>query len=170
MSKLVILSGVPGSGKSYFSKSLKSLKSSHVYIVSSDELRREITGIQSNLSEDELMWKIFYTLARTFSLDKEGVVILDATHATTELRVSKNKQLKKLFDEVYLVIWDVDHKIVENQNTQREFPIPPEAMKMFFSIFEPPTEKDYQFFDKVFVIKDRNITPAIKAIVEEEVA
>ena len=167
MSKLVILSGVPGSGKSYFSKSLKKLKSSHVYVVSSDELRREITGIQSNLSEDELMWKLFYSLAKTFSLDKDGVVILDATHVTTELRVSKNKQLKKLFDLVYLVVWDINHELVEDQNQQRDFPIPEEALKMFFNIFEMPSEKDYQFFDKVFIIKDHDITPAIKEIIGE---
>ena len=42
MNKLIILSGVPGSGKSYFSKTIKKIKNSHVYIVSSDELRKEI--------------------------------------------------------------------------------------------------------------------------------
>ena len=71
MNKLIILSGVPGSGKSYFSKTIKKLKNNHVYVVSSDELRKEITGSQSNLNEEELMWKIFYSLAKTFSLDKE---------------------------------------------------------------------------------------------------
>ena len=116
MSKLVILSGVPGSGKSYFSKSLKKLKSSHVYVVSSDELRREITGIQSNLSEDELMWKLFYSLAKTFSLDKDGVVILDATNICVEHRVNNIEPLKPFFNEVDLVVFNVSKQKVMEQN------------------------------------------------------
>ena len=59
MSKLVVLSGVPGSGKSYFSKALRKKKTGHVYIISSDALRDLVTGNQQNLSEDTLMWKMF---------------------------------------------------------------------------------------------------------------
>ena len=55
MNKLIILSGVPGSGKSYFSKTIKKIKDNHVYVVSSDDLRALITGKQSNLTEEELM-------------------------------------------------------------------------------------------------------------------
>ena len=119
MSKLIVLSGVPGSGKSYFCKTIKKIKESHVYIVSSDELRKEITGRQSNLNEDELMWKIFFSLAKTYSLDKEGVVILDATHVSKKMRVDRNKKLKHLFEEVDLVMWNIDKQVVANQNLQR---------------------------------------------------
>ena len=135
MNKLIILSGVPGSGKSYFSKTVKKLKNNHVYIVSSDQLRKEITGSQSNLTAEDLMWKIFYSLAETYSLDKDGVVILDATHVSTELRVEKNRRFRDLYDEIILVMWNVDKQVVSNQNLQREYPIPPEALEKFFRIF-----------------------------------
>ncbi len=164
MNKLIILSGVPGSGKSYFSKTIKHVKTNHVYVVSSDELRREITGIQSNLSQDELMWKIFFSLAKTYSLDKEGVVILDATHVNSYLRVDKNKNLKKLFDEVILVMWNIDRNVVSNQNLQREFPIPPDVLDKFYEIFEPPTDKDRKFFDKIIVINSNDLAPVIKEL------
>lgn len=168
MNKLIVLSGVPGSGKSYFSKTVKKIKNNHVYIVSSDELRREITGSQSNLNEEELMWKIFYSLAKTFSLDKEGIVILDATHTSTYLRVDKNKELKKLFDQIILVMWNVDHQVVSNQNLQREYPIPPEVLDEFFKIFELPSERDYEFFDKVLMINSNDIAPIIEELELQE--
>ena len=136
MNKLIILSGVPGSGKSYFSKTIKKIKNSHVYVVSSDELRREITGSQSNLSEETLMWKLFFSLAKTYSLDKDGVVILDATHISSELRVDRNRRLKKYFDEVDLVMWNIDKEVVSNQNIDRDYPVPPEVLDKFFAKFE----------------------------------
>jgi len=51
MSKLVVLSGVPGSGKSYFSSALRKYKGSRVYVVSSDALRNVMLGNQQDLSE-----------------------------------------------------------------------------------------------------------------------
>lgn len=164
MNKLIILSGVPGSGKSYFSKTVKKLKNNHVYIVSSDQLRKEITGSQSNLSAEELMWKIFYSLAETYSLDKDGVVILDATHVSTELRVEKNRRFRDLYDEIILVMWNVDKQVVSNQNLQREYPIPPEALEKFFRIFELPTDKDREFFDKILMVTNNDIAPVIEEL------
>ena len=164
MNKLIILSGVPGSGKSYFSKTIKKLKGSHVYVVSSDELRTIIAGTQTSIAYDPLMWKMFYELTRVYAMDKEGIVILDATHVSSELRVDKVAHLKPLFDEVDLVLWHIDEHVVNNQNLQREFPIPPEALSYFIKIFEMPNEKDKAFFDKIAVIEDSNIAPAIELL------
>ena len=164
MNKLVVLAGVPGSGKSYFSKTIKKIKSSHVYVVSSDQLRKEIGGSQSNLDNDDLMWKIFIGLAKTYAQDKNGVVILDATHISPELRVDRNRVLKELFDELVLVVWDIDKQVVCNQNLQREYPIPPEALEMFFAKFQKPTNVDEEFFDKIITINSSDIAPAIEAL------
>ena len=164
MNKLIVLSGVPGSGKSYFSKTIKKMKNNHVYVVSSDELRALITGSQANVNAEELVWKMFYSLAKTYALDKEGIVILDATHVSTDLRVDKNMELKPLFDEVDLVMWNADRQMVMNQNLQRDYPIPLEAMEMFFRIFELPTEKDKEFFDKIIMVKGNEIAEAIDKV------
>ena len=164
MNRLVILSGVPGSGKSYFAKTIKKLRTSHTYLVSSDDLRALIGGSQSNLTNDRLMWKIFYSLARTFAQDPEGLVILDATNVSSKLRVDYNRDLATLFDEVDLVMWNIPHTVASNQNLQREYPIPPEALDHFFEIFELPNEKDKEFFNKIIVIENSDIAPAIEAL------
>lgn len=164
MNKLVVLAGVPGSGKSYFSKTVKKIKSSHVYVVSSDEIRTVIGGVQSNLNNEELVWKMFAGLAKVYSQDPDGVVILDATHVNSDFRVNRNKDLKPLFDETYLVLWNIDRSIVTNQNFQREYPIPPEALDKFFQIFTLPDELDKKFFDHIIVINNSDIAPAIEAL------
>ena len=164
MNKLIVLAGVPGSGKSYFSKTIKKIKSSNVYVVSSDQLRKDIGGTQSNLENEDLMWKMFMSLAKTYALDKDGVVILDATHISTELRVNRNMELKDLFDELILIVWDIDKQVVCNQNLQREYPIPPEALEMFFAKFQKPNEVDEAFFDKILYIKSSDIAPTIEAL------
>lgn len=164
MNKLIILSGVPGSGKSYFSNTLRKIKNSHVYIVSSDNLRKEITGTQSNLNFEPLVWELFYGLAEVYSHDKDGIVVLDATNVSTYLRVEKTKHLKPLFDEVDLVMWNIDRNVVESQNLQREYPIPPEALDKFLSIFELPSEIDKQYFDKICLVTNNDIASAIKEL------
>lgn len=164
MNKLIVLSGVPGSGKSYFSNTVKKIKNSHVYVISSDALRKEITGSQSCFTHDRLMWDIFYSLARIYSLDKDGIVILDATNYTTELRVDRIRQYKEMFDQIIMVMWNIDRQVVSNQNLQREHPIPPEVLDIFLSKFELPTEKDYEFFDKVIVITNNDLVPVIKEL------
>ena len=168
MNKLVVLSGVPGSGKSYFSKTLKKVKDNHVYVVSSDELRAIIGGRQSNLENEALVWKMFRGLAKTYACDPNGIVILDATHVTVKHRVDDNMELAKLFDEVDLVMWNIDRQIVSNQNLQREYPIPAEALDMFFKMFEVPNEVDKEFFDKIIIIENSDIAPAIEAVIGKE--
>ena len=165
MNKLVVLSGVPGSGKSYFSKTIKKVKDSHVYVVSSDELRAMIAGSQSNIEHEDLVWPIFYGLAKAYAKDPDGIVVLDATHVSTKHRVDDNREIAKLFDEVDLVMWNCDKQIVSNQNLQREYPIAPQVLDRFFEIFELPNEIDKAFFNKIIVIENSDIAPAIEAIV-----
>lgn len=156
MSKLVVLSGVPGSGKSYFSKLLRSRKEGHVYIISSDALRDLVTGSQRDLSEEDLMWKMFYDLARVYSRDPKGIVVLDATNRNTQYRIDTVKELKPLFDEADLVIFDIPKEVVIRQNLDREFPVPEDVLEEYFINFELPTPEDYKFFMNVYIATGKN--------------
>lgn len=161
MSKLVVLSGVPGSGKSYFSKFLRRKKEGHVYIISSDALRDLVTGNQQNLSEDKLMWKMLYDLARVYSADPNGVVVIDATNTSRKYRIDSVKELKTHFDETDLVIFDIPKEVVLEQNLDREFPVPEKVIDDYFEFFELPTDEDYQFFHNVFIARGNNLEEII---------
>ena len=161
MSKLVVLSGVPGSGKSYFSKSLRSKKEGHVYIISSDALRDLVTGNQQNLSEDTLMWKMFYELAKVYSADPKGIVVLDATNRSLYYRIDCVKELKGSFDEAVLVLFDISKEVVKRQNLDREFPVPEAVIDEYFENFQLPQKEDYEFFNNVYIATGDNIKEII---------
>ena len=164
MAKLIVLSGVPGSGKSYFSDIFRKSVGAHVYVVSSDMLRYEITGNQQNLESDKLVWKMFYGMARVYAMDPDGIVILDATNSVCKYRVSIIEPFRKIFSQIFLVAFDLDKDVVRFQNINRCFPVPSEVLEELFLKYEGPNELDYQFFDHVFMIRDHNINPTIEEI------
>ncbi len=161
MNRLIVLSGVPGSGKSYFSSMLKQALKKHVYIISSDALRLSILGNQQDLSEDELVWKIYYDLIRVYSMDKNGTVILDATHSKKVYRLDNIKPYKYLYDQVDLVCFRLDKELVLEQNKDRENPIPKESLLKLIEQFEMPDDEEREFYDHIDIIKDHEIAKII---------
>ncbi len=169
MAKLVMLSGVPGSGKSYFSQTLKKVKGTHVYIISSDKLRYEMLGNQQDLTQDRVMWQIFYELPKTYSLDHLGVVLLDATHIYSKQRIEICNTLKEYYDEIDLVSFSLDKDIIANQNFQRDFPVTPEVLSSFIESYEDPSEEEKKVFSNIYYIKDNNeIASVINEILLDE--
>jgi len=164
MAKLIVLSGVPGSGKSYFSDAFRKNRGSHVYIVSSDHIRYEVTGSQQNLTCDKLVWKLFYGFAKTYSMDPDGVVILDATNSVCKYRVAIIEPFRKFFSEIDLVAFDIDKDLVRFQNRDRLYPVPDDVLEDLIVKYEGPNEIDMQFFDKVITIKDHDIYPIIESL------
>ena len=161
MNHLIVLSGVPGSGKSYFSNALKEDKERHVYVISSDQIRKDITGDQRDMSQDELVWKIFYSLVKTYSDDENGIVILDATNAKKEYRLDNIKPYRDLYDHIDLVCFQIKKELVLKQNKEREFPIPEDALLRLIDAFEVPDDEEKAFFDHIDFIVDHNIDKII---------
>ena len=162
MAKLIILSGVPGSGKSYFSHLLRDhKKGGHVYIVSSDSLRDQVTGNQQDLSEDDLMWKLFFDLARVYSKDPNGIVVLDSTNASRHYRIEAGSGLRSFFDTIDLISFHMKPETIYRQNLDREWPLPTEVLTHYIETFEYPTRDDYAFFDHVYLVEKRDFSEIV---------
>ena len=161
MTKLIVLSGVPGSGKSYFSQTLKKMRRKHVYIVSSDGLRKEILNDQKDVSAEDLVWKFFYSLPKLYVDDKDAFVILDATHINSNKRIAIYNEFKDIFDEIDLVAFALDKDLVRHQNIERDFPVPIDVLEMFYESYEAPTKEEKEIFNNVYLIDTNDIVPVI---------
>lgn len=167
MNKLIVLSGVPGSGKSYISLLLKEKKKDgHLYVVSSDQLRTQIGGSQTNFNNEKLMWTMYYELASVYSIDENGIVILDSTNAKREYRIDQIKPLKGQFDEVDLIMFKLDKVTIMRQNLDRDYPIPTDALNRLMDEFEDVSEEDKAFFDNIYIVDKHDLTPIIEEIVK----
>ena len=162
MSKLVVLAGVPGSGKSYISLLIKDrMRNGHVYIVSSDYLRSLICGNQQCFDYEDLMWKMYYEMAKVYANDKEGIVILDSTNAKRIFRINMVKTISDLFDEVDLVVFNLNKGTVMRQNIDREYPVPSEVLDKLYDDFERVNDEDRMFFDKIYEVDNLDYKPVI---------
>ncbi len=168
MNKLIVLSGVPGSGKSYISLLIKDrMKNGHVYIVSSDTLRKQICGSQQCFSHEELMWNMYYEMAKAYSLDKDGIVILDSTNSLRIYRIEKVKPLKELFNEVDLVTFELDKLTVMRQTMERDFPIARDALERLIDEYEHVNGEDENFFDNIYHVNKHDLTSIINSILKK---
>ncbi len=158
MSKLVVLSGVPGSGKSYFTSLLKAkYNNGHYYVVSSDALRDMVGGSVQNFDNDKLIWKMYYELPKVYAYDSEAVVVMDATQTRKEYRTEVMKQFKGIFDEIDLVMFTIDKETIKEQNVNRVWVVPDHAMDKFFDEFSQPLDDDeIAFFNHIYFIRGKD--------------
>ena len=144
-----------GNDEYSISAELKKIRKSHIYVVSSDELRNLVSGDQADLSHDKLIFEMFYELPKVYAMDKEAIVLLDATHPNEIKRNEFIKHLIPLYDEVSLVMFKFDRDQVQTQNIEREHPVPQFVLDKFYEIFEDVGEIDKKTFDHIYVIKDK---------------
>lgn len=155
MRVLYILTSVPGSGKS--TRSLN-FKATHLntYIISSDEIRKELGGSYQYFEEEDRVRKIFF--ARTNKIAREHRdcnVILDSTCMNDyyrELYLSKCSS----FDKKVLVYFNVPFNICRKRNKSRmvEKQVPDAAFNDIIKKFKAPSEETKKLFDEVIEINN----------------
>lgn len=148
MKTLVVLSAVAGAGKSTWAEQYRQMHH-HVYVVSSDEIRKELTGKYSDLSHDEEMWRIYFSRIEEYR-DKSSnvVVIADSTNILNKYRMLYKDIVG--FDKKVLVIIRKDLPVILKQNLARNESkiIPEEAVKWMYENFEEPTPEVLSIFDE----------------------
>ena len=153
MSKLIMMVGVPGSGKSTW---VQNNKSETDVLVSRDAIRfamlKEDEDYFAHESEvfNEFIWRIADALA------EDKTVIADATHLNKKSRALVLDKVRKLADEIEAVMIDVDliTALERNDNrTGRAF-VPRGVIRRMYFQMEAPTKEEG--FTKIRIIKEEN--------------
>jgi predicted kinase len=157
MSKLIIMSGIPGSGKTTLAKRL--CEEYGAVRVSRDDIRMSmLTEDMRYFDVEKSVYKRFiYEIRR--NLDDGKTVIADATHNTT-------KSIGKVFDEFYdcgfigIIYMDtpLDTCLARNNGRTGRFKVPESAIKRFYDARCSPYDLT-PYADDILVVKEANKIP-----------
>ena len=154
MKHLIALSAIAGAGKSTWAKHYKiNHKDENVFIVSSDEIRKELTGAYSNMEHDKDVWEIYFKRINILrDSNSDCVIIADSTNIYN----SHRQILGELpgFDKKSLVIISKDLPVILERNKQRDHAkyVPEFAIKEMWEKWEKVDEKTAKMFDEVIYV------------------
>jgi len=154
MNKLIILSGIPGSGKTTYAFGVKNVLPK-VKVISSDEIRREITGDTTDGTKETLVWEEFEKQIKLASNDND-IVIADSTALTNVLRMKWYNVFRSFFNKIELVYLDMPFSVCWERNIARERKVPLNPMAVMFKLLEAPNEEVNNSFDSIIVIKEED--------------
>lgn len=150
MAKLIILSGVPGAGKSTFAR--ENQWGGPVVILSTDNIRKTLTGNASCLDKDEIVWRYIYAV-----LEKPHVnatYIVDATNIATKRRLSYLQYVGN-FESIEFIYLHVAGDVALGRNSSRDRKVPESVINDMLKMAESNSnfmELISAGYDKVTII------------------
>lgn len=147
MGKLIILVGLPGSGKSTYAKEFARTHA-NTFIFSSDEYRERLLHDVNDQSQNELVFKTLYAEARK-CLEQDCTAIIDATNMT---RKSRKRCLEKFKDmniirECHIIPTFFD--VCIERDAARERTVGEEVIRRMTASFEVPML--FEGFDEIVI-------------------
>jgi len=153
MKQFIVLSAPPGSGKSTWAQKYKA-EHQNTLIISSDEVRFELTGQYQDFSKQKEVWELIEKRIVEYS-HKEGDfdVIFDALTDLNELR-KKYFELAKDYDKRILVEIKKPLNNMQEYNHQRgkEHWVPEDIIISLYNKFEEPSEEIKQLYDQFILV------------------
>lgn len=152
MAKLIIMSGVPGSGKSSYVENNK--WSGPVVVLSTDNIRKTLTGDASCLDKDEIVWRYIYAILAKPHVN--ATYIVDATNLVSKRRNSYLKY-KNNFESVELIYMHVDVKTAIERNMNRDRKVPENVIRDMIEMAESNADFNKLIldgYDKITIINN----------------
>jgi len=150
----ILLSAIPGAGKSTFASNYARTHT-NVYIVSSDEVRKEVAGSYQNFTQEPLVWETFRRRIHELALrSSEAIVIADGVNDSNAIRIHYAKEASE-FEKKILVYIERPIDIVLQQNTQRrsEKWVPNDIILLYAKKIEQPSKECLKYYDEYIEIK-----------------
>ncbi len=153
MRTFILLSSVPGAGKSTFAEQYR-LTHKHVYVVSSDEIRKELSGVYQNFEHEKEVWEIFLNRINEYCQKYDDVtVIADSTNLENKFRLFYADNVKG-FDKKVLIVLKKSYEVILKQNKQRNVSkiVPEDVILRMWNTFEEPSDEVIDKYDTYVVI------------------
>lgn len=134
MTLFILLMGVPGSGKSTMAANL--VKENNALLISTDQLRRELTGSETNFSQERQVFATALDRVKTF-LKNGANVVYDATNLT---RATRRRVMEVVPNGVYKICYfrKVPLSLAIYRNLTRKRVVPVAVItRMFKQLKEP---------------------------------
>lgn len=149
MSKLIILMGPAGCGKSTY---INKMKSKNDIVVSSDAIREIYFGDVNDQTHNKEVFKIFYNKISK-ALNAGKTVYADATNISVLSRKSYKKYLKNHTVEIHIIPTTLD--LCKKQNRLRDRHVPDYVIERMYNNIQMPTVDEG--FD-VYIVRRLNDT------------
>ncbi|MCQ2801504.1 MAG: AAA family ATPase [Bacilli bacterium] len=151
MKILIAMSAIAGAGKSTYAKHYKmNHTDEHVEIVSSDGIRKELTGVYNNLNFEKEVWDLYFKRINTLRDANDDIVIIaDSTNIYNKFR--KELGIIPGFDKKILVVITKDLELCLKKNRERDHAkyVPEDAIKRMYEKWEKVDEETAALFDEV---------------------
>lgn len=148
MPNLIIMVGLPGSGKSWHARELVR-RGDAEEIISSDKIREELLGDENDQSANDKVFKLFYERANKL-LSEGKNVILDATNTTLKSRRKIFSEIKVPCTKICYIIATPIQRCIE-QDSERERSVGEEVIRKFERSFQCP--QYFEGFDKIYGVE-----------------
>lgn len=157
MKTMILLSAIPGSGKSTWSRRFVN-KHPNTVVVSSDELRLELFGAVNNFDHEKEIWITFVDRLNAASKQDDIYAIGDATNLRNIHRAFYARSTPG-FDKHVLVIFKIDPEISKKQNKMRsgDRVVPDHAMERLINEYEEPNDEVKSLYDKIIYITEKEL-------------
>ncbi|MBO4541479.1 MAG: ATP-binding protein [Bacilli bacterium] len=154
MKTLILLSGIPGSGKSTWAKAYLE-QHPNTHIVSSDGIRLRLFGAFQAFDDERLVWRTYLEDIHAYGKEEDAIVIADSTNLTNHYRRYYLEQTPE-FDRHILVVFEAPFDVCERRNKQRKAGkiVPDEGMRKLEEEWEDPSEDAMSLYDECIIIKD----------------
>lgn len=153
MLTFILLTAVPGAGKSTWA-SRYAKEHDHVYIVNSDEVRKEVSGSYKNFTMQDKVWETFRRRIHEYAQkDENAIVIADGVNDTNKIRLSYLEETPE-FEKHVMVYIMKPLEVIQRQNMERDIEkqVPPEVVESFYNRIEEPSLEVKCAYDECFVI------------------
>ena len=153
MKRLVVLSGLPGSGKSTYAREREK---EGAFVISEDDVRESLFGSIRPYSMEPVFAKMYQEANSYFVNHKDGEAILDSAYLSDFERVIPLQKVKG-FDRAELVIFLTPEAVCLERNANREENrrVPSSVMSFLAKSFKMPKKEVTSLYDEVYYLGAR---------------